>query len=70
MSVIEVREEAGVALVTLNRPDANNALNRELSEAIIATFAELAASESVRAIVLTGAGRVFCAGVDLKGHGK
>ena len=66
MSVIEVHEEAGVALVTLNRPDANNALNRELSEAIIATFGELAASESVRAIVLTGAGRVFCAGVDLK----
>ena len=66
MSVIEVREEAGVALVTLNRPDANNALNRELSEAIIASFAELAVSESVRAIVLTGAGRVFCAGVDLK----
>ncbi len=66
MSVIEVREEAGVALVTLNRPDANNALNRELTGAIIATFTALAASETIRAIVLTGAGRAFCAGVDLK----
>ncbi len=66
MSVITVHEEAGVALVTLNRPDANNALNRDLSEAIIKTFTDLAASNSVRAIVLTGSGRAFCAGVDLK----
>jgi len=66
VSVIEVHQEAGVALVTLNRPDAHNALNRALSEAIIATFADLAADEGVRAIVLTGAGRAFCAGVDLK----
>ena len=50
MSVIEVHQEAGVALVTLNRPDAHNALNRELSEAIIATFADLAANEAVRAV--------------------
>mgnify|MGYP006254191393 FL=1 len=66
MSVIEVHREAGVALVTLNRPDAHNALNRALSEAIIATFADLAVDEGVRAIVLTGSGRAFCAGVDLK----
>ena len=43
MSVITVHEEAGVALVTLNRPEANNALNRDLSEAIINTFTDLAA---------------------------
>ena len=66
MSVIEVHQDAGVALVTLNRPDAYNALNRALSEAIIATFADLAVDGGVRAIVLTGAGRAFCAGVDLK----
>ncbi len=66
MSVITIHEEAGVALVTLNRPEANNALNRDLSEAIINTFTDLAASDSVRAIVLTGSGRAFCAGVDLK----
>ena len=66
MSVIEVHQQAGVALVTLNRPDAHNALNRALSEAIIATFDDLAVDEGVRAIVLTGSGRAFCAGVDLK----
>jgi len=66
VSVIELSIDAGVALVTLNRPDANNALNRELSEAIVDTFATLAVNADVKAIVLTGAGRCFCAGVDLK----
>ena len=66
MSVIEVHQQNGVALVTLNRPEAHNALNRALSEAITTAFAELAVADSVRAIVLTGAGRAFCAGVDLK----
>ncbi len=66
MSVIELSIDSGVALVTLNRPDANNALNRELSEAIVDTFATLAVNADVKAIVLTGAGRCFCAGVDLK----
>ena len=42
MSVVTVEERSGVALVTLNRPEANNALNRDLSEAITATFTELA----------------------------
>ena len=53
MSVVMVEEQSGVALVTLNRPDANNALNRSLSEAITTTFTELAGSTTVRAIVLT-----------------
>jgi len=66
MAVIELSIDAGVALVTLNRPDANNALNRDLSQAIIDTFTRLAIATEVRAIVLTGAGRCFCAGVDLK----
>ena len=44
MSVVTVEERSGVALVTLNRPEANNALNRALSEAITATFTELASS--------------------------
>ena len=66
MSVIEVHQQDGVALVTLNRPEAHNALNRALSEAITTTFAELAMADSVRAIVLTVAGRAFCAGFDLK----
>ena len=56
----------GVALVTLNRPDAYNALNRALSLDIVNTFNTLAARDDVSAIVLTGSGRAFCAGVDLK----
>lgn len=66
MSVIQVEERDAVALVTLNRPDAHNALNRALSQGLIDTFNALALSDSIRAIVLTGAGRAFCAGVDLK----
>ena len=63
---ISVQIRQNVALVTLSRPEAYNALNRALSQAIVATFNNLAANEQVHAIVLTGAGRAFCAGVDLK----
>ncbi|MBT6350720.1 MAG: hypothetical protein HOJ46_01480, partial [Halieaceae bacterium] len=51
VAVIEVAHQGGVALVTLNRPDANNALNRDLSEGIIETFSALAADDGVKAIV-------------------
>lgn len=61
------RPEEGVALVTLNRPEAMNALSRALRSAIAETFEALDRDESVRAIVLTGAGeRAFTAGLDLK----
>jgi 2-(1,2-epoxy-1,2-dihydrophenyl)acetyl-CoA isomerase len=56
----------GVATVTLDRPDALNALTIPLKGALIAAFRSLAADRDVRAIVLTGAGRAFCAGQDLK----
>jgi 2-(1,2-epoxy-1,2-dihydrophenyl)acetyl-CoA isomerase len=66
--VAELRVETadGVATVTLDRPDALNALTIPLKEALIAAFTALAADAEVRAIVLTGAGRAFCAGQDLK----
>lgn len=63
---IAVSHHQHVALVTLQRPDAYNALNRDLSQGIVATFEALAADDDVHAIVLTGAGNAFCAGVDLK----
>ncbi|MFV0387093.1 enoyl-CoA hydratase [Paracoccus sp. (in: a-proteobacteria)] len=56
----------GVALLTLNRPQALNALNDALRLALVATLARLDADRSVRAIVLTGAGRAFCAGLDVR----
>lgn len=63
---IIVEYHGTVALVTLNRPEAYNALNHDLSTAIVRTFDELATNASVHVIVLTGAGKAFCAGVDLK----
>jgi enoyl-CoA hydratase len=56
----------GVALVTLNRPDALNALSSGLRNAIADTFTALASDERAQAIVLTGAGRAFTVGLDLK----
>jgi len=65
-SVLLVERTDQIATVTLNRPDQMNALNAALRIAIGQTFAELEADPDTRAIVLTGAGRAFCAGMDLK----
>ncbi len=56
--------EAGVAHVTLNRPDKMNALDGAMFAAIAEAGATVAADPSVRAVVLSGAGRSFCAGLD------
>lgn len=61
-----VSHHDAVALVTLNRPSAYNALNRALTDSLVETFDALAESDTVRAVVLTGQGSAFCAGVDLK----
>jgi len=58
----------GVATVTLNRPEALNAFNVALKVALRETIEKLADDAAVRAIVLTGAGRGFCVGQDLKEH--
>jgi len=62
-----VRSErrGSIALLTLNRPDALNALNRALLEALAMAVAELDGDEGVRALVLTGEGRAFAAGADI-----
>jgi enoyl-CoA hydratase/carnithine racemase len=56
----------GVATITLNRPDAANALSMELAASIGHAFTRVRHDESVRAVIVTGAGRSFCAGADLK----
>jgi len=67
MTEIVVEEKAGVAWVTLNRPDVRNALSRALNLKLTDIALELDQRDSVRAIVLTGAGdKAFCAGADLK----
>jgi 2-(1,2-epoxy-1,2-dihydrophenyl)acetyl-CoA isomerase len=55
-----------VATITLDRPDALNALTVPLKEELLAAFEAVAADSAVRAVVLTGAGRAFCAGQDLR----
>ncbi|MDA0225286.1 MAG: enoyl-CoA hydratase-related protein [Proteobacteria bacterium] len=56
----------GIVRLTMNRPQAHNALNPELTQALEAAVAKLAADNAVRAVVLTGAGEAFCAGGDVK----
>src|SRR5882724_3871763 len=60
----------GVALLVLNRPERMNALNNELTTALYGALERIAQDDSIRAVVLTGAGRAFCAGGDLAVIGK
>lgn len=55
----------GVATITLNRPDKLNAWTRQMGEEFVAAFARAGADGDVRAVVVTGAGRGFCAGADM-----
>lgn len=57
-----VAREGGVATVTFERPEAYNALNADVIESLLRTLTSLARDASVRALVLTGAGKAFCAG--------
>ncbi|MDT8368643.1 MAG: enoyl-CoA hydratase/isomerase family protein [Longimicrobiales bacterium] len=65
MSVLEVDVVDGVAVLELNRPEKRNALNGELVDALHDAFAEVAAEEEVRVVLIRGAGKDFCSGADL-----
>ncbi len=60
----------GVATVTLNRPEKLNAFTTQMRDELIAVFDHTDADDAVRAIIVTGAGRAFCAGADLSSGGK
>ena len=64
------RLEDSVAVLTLNRPQVRNALSDTLSPALRRMFAELHDDSEVRCVVLTGSGKAFCAGGDVKGMGS
>ena len=64
-TMIDVAVGAGIAVVTLNRPDVHNAFNETLIAELTAALRMLGADPAVRAIVLIGAGPSFCAGADL-----
>lgn len=67
MPDLDYQVRDGVATITLNRPEARNALSPAMKDALTMAAAAVAADEDVRAVVLTGAGGVFCAGGDLRG---
>ena len=62
--------DKGIATLTINRPEARNALTREMMAALSEALPRLAADPAVRLVVLTGAGNAFCAGGDVKGFAK
>src|SRR3990167_7969015 len=68
--IVLVERDGAVALVTLNRPEALNALSRALRSEIVRVFTELKDDKDIRAVVLTGNGRAFTAGIDLKEAGQ
>lgn len=64
--LVEIDAETRVATITLNRPDALNSLTVPMKQALLSAFRKVDRDADVRAIVLTGAGRGFCAGQDLR----
>ena len=66
LALLDVERDGAVAVITLNRPNALNALNRQLLAELSTAIAELGAADDVRALVLTGSGeRAFAAGADI-----
>ena len=61
-----VEGSGGIVTLTLNRPGKMNALSRELRDALAKAFTDLESDPEVHVVILTGAGRAFCAGLDLK----
>jgi len=70
VSVLLESVHDGITVLVMNRPDRMNALNNELATALHGSLQRIAADESIRVVVLTGAGRAFCAGGDLGVIGK
>lgn len=67
-TVLSAIDGNGVRMITLNRPDRLNAMNRQLIEDVARAFDDANADQATRAIVLTGEGRAFCAGDDRHEH--
>lgn len=63
-------DEDGILVITLNRPDHLNAFTPEMCEELVSAFEWASADESVRAVIVRGAGRGFCAGMDLSREGN
>ena len=70
MNTVLLEKHPGFAIVTLNRPEAMNALSRELRRDFVQVFKTCAEDPDIRVVILTGAGKAFCAGFDLKELGS
>jgi enoyl-CoA hydratase/carnithine racemase len=68
--LIDLQVETGIATLTLNRPDKRNAMSDAMRAEFIAALEQVAADKAIRALVLTGAGKGFCAGGDISGMEK
>ena len=62
--------DGSVASITLNRPESRNSLDTQTKEALLAAVGQAAGDEQVRAVIITGQGRAFCAGQDLREHAE
>jgi len=69
-NTLDWKVDAGVLLLTLNRPDQLNAFTVEMANELVDAFTRVNADPSVSAVVVTGAGRAFCAGMDLSASGN
>ena len=69
-TILLERGDDGIATLTLNRPDRLNAFTSQMMTEMIAAIDETDADDSVRAVIVTGAGRGFCAGADLSAGGQ
>src|SRR5580765_3922794 len=66
MALVELEKRGNIALLTLNRPEARNAISPEVSQTMAGLLDAIEADDELRAVVLTGSGDVFSAGADLK----
>ena len=64
------QNDGAVATITINRPEARNALTAETKVALLKALRDCSSDESVRAVVITGAGQAFCSGQDLREHAE
>jgi enoyl-CoA hydratase/carnithine racemase len=66
-SLIELKIDTGIAILTLNRPDKRNAISDDMRTELIAALEQVGADRTIRALILTGSGKGFCAGGDVAG---
>ncbi len=66
MPALEITVQDNIAILLLNRPEAKNALNAEMSDGLEAALLRIGADREIRAVILTGAGGAFCAGGDVR----